>query len=104
MTNVEPTATPATVAAPPRTARSKKSAKPAKATPPRAGSKGANILALIRGGATLAAITKATGWQAHSVRGFLSVARSRHGLKIESARNKKGGRLHRATIESRRIQ
>jgi hypothetical protein len=121
MTNVELTEQPATVAAPPRTARSKKPAakkppskktaapkakkaaksaeskKPAEATAPRAGSKGAKILALIgrTSGASLAAIMKATGWQAHSVRGFLSIARSKHGLKIESARNEKGGRVYR---------
>jgi hypothetical protein len=124
MTNVETTEQPPTAAAPPRTARSKKatsknaatqrkgaasakkaakSAKPkktaksAKATPPRAGSKAAKILAMIGrpGGATLAAIMKATGWQAHSVRGFLSIARSKHGLKIELVRDEKGGRVYR---------
>jgi hypothetical protein len=26
---------------------------------------------------------KASGWQAHSVRGFLSTAAKKHGLKIE---------------------
>jgi hypothetical protein len=37
---------------------------------------------------------KATGWQAHSVRGFLSTAR-KNGLKIESAKSEKGGRIYR---------
>jgi hypothetical protein len=121
MTNVETTEQPATVAAQPRTARSKKASsknaatqtrgvakakkaaksakpkKPAKATAPRAGSKSAKILALIRlpGGAKLSAIMRATGWQAHSVRGFLSIARSKRGLKIELARNEAGGRVYR---------
>jgi hypothetical protein len=75
-----------------------KSAKPKKAaTAPRPGSKGAKILALIRrpSGATMAAIIKATGWQAHSVRGFLSIARSNHELKIESFLNEKNERVYR---------
>ena len=36
------------------------------------------------GGATLAELTKAFKWQAHSVRGFISVLASKHGFKIES--------------------
>jgi hypothetical protein len=38
----------------------------------------------------------ATGWQAHSVRGFISTAKKR-GNKIGSARNSKGERFYRAT-------
>ena len=68
----------------------KKSAKreAAKATTPRADSKGAKILAMIQRakGATLAEIQKATDWQAHSVRGFLSTAAKKYGLKIESTK------------------
>jgi len=66
---------------------------PAKeARTPRAESKGATILALIGRlkGASLAEIQKATDWQAHSVRGFLSTAAKKHGLKIESTKTEAG--------------
>src|SRR5216684_8149881 len=45
-----------------------------KAVTARRGSKTAKILALLKrpGGASLQQLQKATGWQAHSVRGFLS--------------------------------
>ena len=46
-------------------------------------------------GATLAEIMKATDWQAHSVRGFISTASKKHGVKIESAKNDDGKRTYR---------
>ena len=68
-----------------------------KAAAPRAESKGARILAMIARtkGATLAEIMKATDWQAHSVRGFISTAGKKHGIKIESAKNDVGERTYR---------
>ena len=66
------------------------------ASTPRAESKGAKILELIGRpkGASLAEIMKATSWQAHSVRGFLSTAAKKHGLKIESTKTEAGDRVY----------
>jgi hypothetical protein len=84
-------------AAPKKQAKSgKRAAQPERprATAPRAESKGAKILDLIgrAKGATLTEIMKVAKWQAHSVRGFLSTAAKKHGLKIESAKNEAGER------------
>ena len=38
------------------------------------------------GGATLAELMKSFKWQAHSVRGFISILASKHGFKIESSK------------------
>ena len=78
---------------------SKKAAEPVAAKEPstaRAESKGAKILALVGRpkGASLAEIQKATDWQAHSVRGFLSTAAKKHGLKIESTKTEAGDRVY----------
>ena len=59
-------------------------------TDARDGSKKAEVLDLLRRkqGATLNEIMNATGWQAHSVRGFISGALiKKQGLKVESFRN-----------------
>jgi Protein of unknown function (DUF3489) len=59
-----------------------------KAAAPRLGTKTAKILALLRrsSGATLQELRKATGWQAHSVRGFLSgTLKKRMGQCVDSA-------------------
>ena len=76
----------------------KKAAKSVRqAAAPRAESKGAKILEMIARakGATLAEIMKATDWQAHSVRGFISTAGKKHGVTIESAKNDAGERTYR---------
>jgi hypothetical protein len=75
----------------------KKAAKPTRVSTPRADSTGAKILAMIgrTKGASLAEIMKATDWQAHSVRGFLSTAAKKHKLNIESAKNEAGERVYK---------
>ena len=76
-----------------------KAKKSAKAAAPRAESKGAKILDMIARakGATLAEIMKATDWQAHSVRGFISTAAKKHKVNIESAKNEAGDRVYKIT-------
>jgi hypothetical protein len=56
------------------------------------------ILTLLKqpGGATLDAIMKSTGWQSHSVRGFISgTVRGKLSLKVVSERDGKGLRRYR---------
>jgi cell division septation protein DedD len=63
----------------------------------RDGSKKAEILGMLqrKGGATLAQILQATGWQAHSVRGFISGALGKKmGLTIGSVRREDGERVY----------
>ena len=60
--------------------------------------KGATILELLRrkDGATIGDLTKATGWQPHSVRGFLSAQVGKKlGFKLESATGEGGERVYR---------
>lgn len=58
------------------------------------------ILDLLRSttGASLEDMTKATGWQSHSVRGFLSgTVKKRMGLTVENEPDKDGVRRYRIT-------
>ena len=71
-------------------------AKPLKAEP---GTKQSHIIAMLQStaGATIAATMKATGWQQHSVRGFLAgVVRKRLKLKLGS-KKVDGERVYRIT-------
>ena len=86
-------------------ARTREKAKPTrKATPAkkaaaaRGGSKTAKILDLLKrpNGATLKELTKATGWQPHSVRGCLSgTIGKKMGYRVESSRPKDSERTYR---------
>ena len=98
--NAEPVAATPAKAAP---ATKKKATKPAKkavkkptAKTPGRETKGGTVIAMIsrKGGATAAELLKATGWQAHSLRGFLSVANKKGLAKIASARNEAGDRVY----------
>ena len=76
------------------TARKAKNAAEAhKANGSRSGSKAERALELMkrREGATLAEISKATDWQNHSIRGFVSG----HVIKVESTKPEAGERTYR---------
>ena len=59
--------------------------------------KKAEIIAMMKRakGATLPEIMAATGWQAHTVRGFVSILGSKGGEKIESSKNAAGERTYK---------
>jgi len=62
-------------------------------------SKKTEVIALMKRtkGATLAEIMKATAWQAHTVRGFVSILGTM-GMKTESSRNDDGVRTYKIAI------
>jgi len=59
--------------------------------------KKAEVIAMMQRakGATLAEIMKATDWQRHTVRGFVSILGSKGGQKIESSKNAAGERTYK---------
>jgi hypothetical protein len=63
---------------------------------PKPESKGAQLLALIgrEQGASLTELRQASGWLAHSVRGFISTAGKKHHVKIASAKSETGDRVY----------
>mgnify|MGYP000039620745 CR=1 FL=1 len=95
-----PAAAPQAAKGAPKQAKAAKEATQSK--PAREGSKKAIVVELLRRpeGATLADIMAATGWQAHSVRGFLSGALGKKmGLAVESVKSASGGRVYRIVQE-----
>ena len=79
-------------------AKGAKAAQPVKTEPgAREGSKTEKVLDLLKraGGASLKDIMRATDWQAHSVRGFISgTLGKKMGLKIESTKREDGERVY----------
>jgi len=59
--------------------------------------KKAEVIAMMKRakGATLAEIMAATNWQAHTVRGFVSILGSKGGEKIESSKSDAGERTYK---------
>lgn len=59
--------------------------------------KKAEVIAMMKRskGAMLSEIVEATGWQKHTVRGFVSILGSKSGEKIESSKNAAGERTYR---------
>jgi hypothetical protein len=78
-------------AKPPRRARAQKDVTEARSN------KKAEVIAMMKRakGATLAEITEATGWQKHTVRGFVSILGRKGGEKTESSKNAAGERSYR---------
>jgi hypothetical protein len=60
---------------------------PARPRKPREGTKHQQVLAMLRlqEGAPVAQIAEATGWQAHTVRGFFAGMKKRQGLAVQAA-------------------
>ena len=82
---------------PKKGSKSPKKARSAKADSVREGSKTAKVLDLLKrpGGATLKELMKATGWQPHSVRGFLSgTIGKKMGLAVTSTKGDDGERSY----------
>ena len=83
------------------TDKTKVSGKTASPKPPRA-TKAAAVLALLRTkqGVSIEEMVEATGWQTHSVRGFLSgTVKKKLDLVVESEKDKAGVRKYRIATE-----
>ena len=59
------------------------------------------ILDLLKrpGGVSLKELMKATGWQQHSIRGFLSATGKKMGTPVESFKSSDGDRSYRLSVK-----
>jgi Protein of unknown function (DUF3489) len=85
-----------------KAARGTPKAEPSRSAPaPRAGTKLAQVLEWLHqpGGASRTELTQATGWQPHSVRGFLSgVVGKKRGLTVVSTKGEDGVRRYSTSV------
>jgi hypothetical protein len=79
------------------TRTSKPKAKTKKTTAIRSKTKAGQIISLLgrSGGASIAEMMKITGWQAHSIRGFLSGHLKKIGRRAQSSQDDTGTRRYR---------
>ena len=88
-------------AKPARKAKAAKKAKPVAKDKPAAerSNKKAEVIALMKRakGATLTEIGELTGWQKHTIRGFVSILGKKGDHKIESSKNSEGERTYKIT-------
>jgi len=77
--------------------REAKAARTRKGAPEARSNKRAEVIAMMKRakGATLAEIMETTGWQPHTVRGFVSLLGSKGGENVESTKNAAGERSYR---------
>ena len=106
-TAVKPASEPSTMKKASKRGKSRKNAKAAKKATPTSkrstkpiaerANKKAEVIAMMKRakGATLTEIVEATGWQKHTIRGFVSILGSKGGEKIESSKNAAGDRTYR---------
>jgi hypothetical protein len=80
-----------------RVPKAKQAAKTPESAGPREASKTAQVVTLLQGknGATLEEIMEKTGWQKHTVRGFMAGAMKKAGYTVESFKSDHGGRTYR---------
>ena len=100
-----PTVAPQEAPVAPKKAKAAKESKSQQAAPTaaaaREGSKKSIVLEMLKrpDGATLADLMAATGWQAHSLRGFISGALGKKmGIAVESVKTPEGGRAYRIAL------
>jgi hypothetical protein len=77
--------------------KARQSKKPASKPKADRANKKAEVIAMMKRpkGATLAEIKAATKWQAHTIRGFVSILGSKGGEKIESSKDAAGERTYK---------